>query len=140
MALSETLRQAIPLAEAVRDYWDEELPKRHPRYPIVGPGEDSGPPPPEERELDALLSGLPDEDIYKALLVTYIGRGEFGTAGLADEYEALKSSFGESERAAPQMILKDALADWLSDGLAELARRGIDIDHLPLASARPVKH
>ena len=48
MKLSETVKEVIALAEVIRNYWDTELPKRHPDYPFVHPGEDSGPPPPEE--------------------------------------------------------------------------------------------
>ncbi len=51
MKLSETVSEVIALAEAIRNYWDAELPKRHPDYPFVHPGEDDGPPPPEEQKL-----------------------------------------------------------------------------------------
>jgi len=55
MKLSETANEVIAFAEAVRNYWDTELPKRHPDYPFVHPGEDSGPPPPEEKKLQEAL-------------------------------------------------------------------------------------
>ena len=33
MKFSETLDTVIALAETIRDYWNVELPKRHPDYP-----------------------------------------------------------------------------------------------------------
>ena len=33
MKFSETLDAVIALAETIRDYWNVELPKRHPDYP-----------------------------------------------------------------------------------------------------------
>jgi hypothetical protein len=77
MKLSETAARMVELATAIRDYWSTELPKRHLHYPIVSPGEDSGPSPPEEAELRDFLAGLSEEKIYKLLLLLYLGRGEF---------------------------------------------------------------
>jgi hypothetical protein len=42
MKLSETARDVIALADAIRDYWAAELPKRHPNYPLVNPGKTLG--------------------------------------------------------------------------------------------------
>ena len=70
MKLSETVSEVIALAEAIRNYWDAELPKRHPDYPFVHPGEDDGPPPPEEQKLKDLLASLPEDVIYKLALIT----------------------------------------------------------------------
>src|SRR5438094_974080 len=61
MKLSEVAEQVIRLGRAANDYWETELPKRHPDYPLVRPGEDSGPPPPEEAELRTLLNKLPED-------------------------------------------------------------------------------
>jgi hypothetical protein len=63
MKLAETTEEVIALAQAVRDYWNAELPRRHPNYPIINPGEDSGPPPPEEKKLRNLLARLPEDVI-----------------------------------------------------------------------------
>lgn len=134
MKLSETAKEVIALAEAIRNYWDAELPKRHPDYPLVHPGEDSGPPPPEEKKLRDFLASLPEEAIYQLALIMHLGRGDFGTDNLARHYEALKRTFGKSERAASQMMEKAPLAGYLADGLAELKKSGIDVDHLTFAS------
>jgi hypothetical protein len=55
MMFSQTAAEVIGLATAIRGYWNTELPKRHPNYPVVSLGEDSGPPPPPE---EARLRGL----------------------------------------------------------------------------------
>ncbi len=133
MKFSETLDAVIALAETIRDYWNVELPKRHPDYPWVHPGEDSGPPPPEEKILTDLLLGLPEEDIYKIALVKCVAQGRFATDDLTGHYEELKEMFGEPEEAVT-LLANAALADYLTDGLAELKNDRIDVDQLAFLS------
>ena len=130
MKLSEVAKRVITLAEAIRNYWAHELPKRHPDYPIVHPGEESGPPPPEQKKLQELLAKQPEDIIYQLALLMYLGRGDFDATGLAAHYKALKEAFGKPERAAAQMMEKASLADYLSDGLEELKKKDIDPDRL----------
>jgi hypothetical protein len=131
MELSKIAREVISLSEEIQAYWDTELPKRHRDYPIVRPGEDSGPPPPAEKRLRDLLASLPNDAIYTLALVMYVGRGDFGTDDLAAHYKELKKMIGRSTLAVSrQMIEKASLADHLRDGLAELKKSGIDVDHL----------
>jgi hypothetical protein len=132
MKLSEAAREVIDQARAIRAYWDAELPKRHPNFPLVNPGEDSGPPPPEEDELRKLLASLPAEDVYKLALMMHLGRGDFGTDELAENFENLKASLETPELAMTHLINKAPLAEYLSDGLEELERHGIDVDQLDL--------
>lgn len=134
MKLSETAAEVIALANAIRDYWDIELPKRHPNYPLVSPGEDSGPPPAEQQKLKKLLASLPEQDVYKLALLMYLGRGDFGTDDLAGQYEALKKKLAKPDWAITQLMGKGPLADYLSDGLAELEKHGIDVDDLAFTS------
>lgn len=136
MKLSETATKVIALAEAIRNYWDTELPKRHPDYPFVHPGEDSGPPPPEEKKLKALLARLPGDMVYKLALIMHLGRGEFGTDNLASHYQVLKRTYGKPGSAAAQLAEKASLAEDLTDGLAELKKAGIDMDELTLTSVK----
>jgi hypothetical protein len=134
MDLSEIIPKLSSLSKAIETYWDTELPKRHPDYPFVRAGEDSGPPPPEEKALRELFASLPDDAIYKLALILYLGRGDFGTDDLVGHYQALKERFESSTLAASQMMGKP-LADYLADGVAELKKSGIDVDHLPLTLA-----
>jgi hypothetical protein len=134
MKLSETVSKVIALAEAIRTYWDTELPKRHPDYPFVHPGEDSGPPPPEAKKLKNLLARQPEDVIYKLALIMCLGRGDFGADDLAAQYAAVKQAFGKRAWAAARIREKASLADDLQDGLAELKRRGIDVDQLLFTS------
>ena len=128
MKFSETLDTVIALAETIRDYWNIELPKRHPDYPWVHPGEDSGSPPPEEKILTEFLLGLPEEDIYKIALVLSVGRWQFGTDDLASHYEEMKERFGNPDEAVALLVSKASLADCLEAGLAELKKDRIDVD------------
>jgi hypothetical protein len=139
MKLSEAAKRVIALAEAIRTYWDEELPKRHPHYPIVHLDEKSGPPPPEEKELQKFYATLPEDLIYKLVLIMYLGRGDFDTRDLAGHYEALKQTFGKPEWAANQMMDRAPLADYLSEGLAKLKESGIDVDRMLLKTSKPRK-
>lgn len=132
--LSETAAEVIRLAEAIRDFWDAELPKRHRDYPLVHPGEDSGPPPPEEQTLRNLLSGLPEDDLHRLMMIMYLGRGSFEPDDLPNQYEALRERLATRDWAVSQMMGKGSLADYLTDGLAELEKHGIDVNQLSITS------
>jgi hypothetical protein len=138
-SLSKAAQKVIDLARKVRDYYAYELPKRHPNYPLVSLDDKRVPPPPEEEELRTFLASLSDEMIYQLILLMYLGRGDFGTDDLAANYEDLKETFGKAEHAASQMMGKAPLADYLSDGLAELRKHEINVDKLPMKKAKPRK-
>jgi hypothetical protein len=135
--LSDVAAQVIDLARARRDYWDDELPKRHPDYPLIHPSEDSGPPPPQEAQLEELLAGLPEDMIYKLILIMYLGRGDFAAQDLDHNYKQIKETFGKPSYASSQIIDTVPLADYLADGLAALREQGIGVDSL--LPAKPVK-
>jgi hypothetical protein len=134
MKLSKAVKDVINLSEAIRAYWDRELPRLHPEYPIIRPGEKEAPPPAEEKKLRQLFAKLPEDIIYQIALIMYLGRGDFGIDKLADRYETLKQQFDDAQDAALQMTEKASLADDLADGLEELKRHNIDVDKLPLDS------
>ncbi|HEV7223076.1 MAG TPA: DUF3775 domain-containing protein [Pirellulales bacterium] len=136
MNLSEIAKHAIGLAETIQTYWAVELPKRHREYPIVHKGESSGPSPPEEKELSDFLSNLPGDLVYKLILIMYLGRGDFDARELPEQYEAMKETFKTPEAATSQLLGNAPLAEYLSDGLAELAKNGIDVDNMTLDIAR----
>jgi len=131
MKLSEAVHEAVALAEKIRAYWDAELPKRHPGYPIIKPGEPTTPPPPEEGELRKLLSGLPEDDVYALALLMYVGRGDYERDDVSASLKEIRKTFDRPETAIAQMMQKAPLADYLRDGLDTLTRRGIDVDNLP---------
>jgi hypothetical protein len=133
MKFSKTVNKVIALAEAIRDYWDTELPKRHPDYPFVNPDEEDGPPPPEEKKLKAFLARLPEEDIYKLALIMDLGRGRIGTDDLAGPYQELKETLARRDWAIAQLMTPPTAA-YLNEGLDQLRIAGIDVDHLPLTS------
>ena len=132
MKLSEAARRVMTLARKVREYYDRELPKWYPDYPLIDPAQKGPPSPKEERELRRLLTSLPSGTIYQLVLLMYLGRGDFGPDELPGRYEALKQTFGDPEWAASQMMGKAPLAEYLSDGLLELKRHRIPVDDLPL--------
>lgn len=139
MKLSEAAQRVITLARKVRRYYDTELPKWYPDYPVISLAQKGPPPPKEERELRNFLRSLPSETIYRLILVMYLGRGDFGTDDLPGSYEALKQTFDNPEWVASQMMEKVPLAEYLSDGLLELERHRIPMDDLPLEDTKEAK-
>jgi hypothetical protein len=135
MTLSAAAHKVIGLAREVHDYYDTELPKRHPNYPLVGPDEETAPSPPAERELRAFLASLSNEMVYQLLLVMYLGRADFGTDDLAGYYEELQA-YGDPGYAVSEMMDQASLADDLSDGLEELGKHRIDVNKMPLKKAK----
>jgi hypothetical protein len=138
MTLSATAQKVIDLSGEVRDYYETELRKRYPNYPIVDENEENVPPPPAEKELRAFLESLPKEMIFQLFLIMYLGRGEFSPDDLAESYEKLKESIGDdAEYALAEMMhYKAALADRLMYGLEELRDHKIDVNKMPLKKAK----
>src|SRR5436190_986922 len=120
MKLSAAANKVIELSQKIREFYDAELPKRFPNYPLVDREAQSIPPPPEERELRKFLATLSEDTICQLMLIMYLGRGDFGADDLAENYEALNGAFGDSNLAVSQMMDKAPLADYLSDGLEAL--------------------
>jgi hypothetical protein len=138
MKLSEAVREAIRLGDASRAYWDRELPKRHPHYPMIRAGEDSGPPPPEDGQIQALLQSLPEDQLYSLVLLMYVGRGDFSADHLPAAYQTMKEAFPRKELAVAQMVGKGMLAEYLTDALEEIQKHHIDLDNLDFASTAGV--
>jgi hypothetical protein len=138
--VSEAAAKVIMLARAIRAYWEAELPKRHPDYPVIHMNEDSGPPPPEQAELREFLAGLSPELIYQLLLVMHLGRGDFGPVNLAEHFEQLKTTFSKPAVAISQMMGKASLPDYVTDGLGKLNRSGINPDKLFAKASKARKY
>jgi Protein of unknown function (DUF3775) len=138
MKLSEAVTKVIGLAQVMREYWETELPKRHPSYPVMNPGETPVPPPPEEKELEKLFASLPADMVYQIGLIMNLGRGDFDVREVPEYYRALKENFDPRELAS-EMTYKAPLADYLRDGLAELKKSKIDVDKLPLKRVKARK-
>ncbi len=136
--LSKAADTVIQLSRAIRTYWDSELPKRHRDYPIINPGEDSGPPPPEEAQLKQFLNGLPPDMVYQLLLLRDLGRDYFGTDNLLADFENMKCELPKLELAIALLMGTVPLANQLADGFNKLKRGGLDPDKL-FAKARTRK-
>jgi hypothetical protein len=131
MALSNLVKEVIALSSAAHDYWERELPKSHPNYPLVNEGDDDPPPPEEEKKLEKLLHSLPADVIWQLALIAYLPWGKVRTDDLPGGVVALKRRFETPERAANRLLSISPLASYLSDGLEELKNSGIDVDELP---------
>ena len=132
MKLSKAVREIIRLGDVSRAYWDRELPRRQPHYPVIRAGEDSAPAPPEDAQIQALLKSLPEDQIYALLPLTYVGRGDYSADHLLPAYQTLKEIFPSRDLAIAQ------LAEYLTDAMEEIQKRHIDLDRLQLASTLAV--
>lgn len=128
MNRSEALKELIRLGEGSRAYWDREFPKRHPKWPLVQTGEDSGPPPPEDAEILNLLRSLPEEDLFLLCLLMYVGRGDFDIDHLKPGYRSVREELPSRELVIDQMLGKRALSEYLTDAWDEVQKRKIDLD------------
>src|SRR5438552_15774144 len=128
MTRSEAIRELIRLGELSRAYWDKELHRRHPKYPLVQVGEDSGPPPPEDKQIQDLLKALPERDLYILLTLMYVGRGDFDLGRLRSAYLKMKETFPNRDLVIDQMTGKNVLSEYLTDALEEISERHIDLD------------
>ncbi len=136
MILSEAVNRVIDLADKVRRYYETELPRYHRNYPLIGPDEETAPPPPEEKELKDFLSTLSDEKICQLMTIMDLGREDFKVDDFAEHYQSMKSEFGNRELAVSLMVHKAPLAAYLSDGLEELRNHKIDVDKMPLKKVK----
>lgn len=130
MTRSEALKELIRLAERSRDYWNRELPKRHPKWPLVQSGESSGPSPPEDTEIQKLLTSLPEEDLYVICLLMHVGRGDFDVDRLTPAYRKIRDAFPSRKLAIDQMLEKPELSEYLSDAWDEVQKGHLDLDSL----------
>ncbi len=136
MKLSEAVKKVIDIATVMREYWETELPKRHPDYPIANPWEAPVPPPPEEKELEKFFASLPGNLVNQIWLIMSLGSGYFDVQDMPDYYKTLKKNFGSPKELTALMIANAPLADYLRDGLTELKKNKMDVDRLPLKPAK----
>jgi hypothetical protein len=134
MKLSESVREVIRLGNMTRAYWDRELPKRHPHYPLILAGEEAVPPPSEEAQIQSLLKSLPEDQLYTLILLAYVGRGDFSADRLLPAYQTMKETFPSTDLAIAQMTGNTAIAEDLTDAMEEVQKRHIDMDQLSFAS------
>lgn len=130
MSFSDTMKRVIELTAIIRDYWDRELRKRHPDYPIVKEGVDDGPPPPEEAQLRDLLRSLSRGDLYKLLAIASLGRGEFQLEALESSSRQIAGQFPRVEDAIDRLMSLAWLDADLTDAQRILTAAGIGLEHL----------
>jgi len=122
------------LGDASRAYWDRELPRHHPHYPLIRAGEVPAPPPPEDERIQSLLKSLPEDQLYALVLLTYVGRGDYSADDLLPAYQAMKETFPSKDLVIAQMTGKNTLAEYLTDAMEEIQERHIDLDRFHFAS------
>ncbi|QEH31881.1 hypothetical protein OJF2_03480 [Aquisphaera giovannonii] len=135
MTLSEVVGEIIRLGDASRAYWDRELPKDHPHYPLILDGEKQTPPPPEDAQILSILESLPEAQIYAVALLMYLGRGDFAADRIPSAIPRVKKMLPTKDLAIDQIMSQTALAEYLADAVAEARRRRIDLDDLASCDA-----
>lgn len=134
MTTVDAIHRIIELSDAINAYWDRELPKAHRDYPLVDENETSPPNPPEQKELEDFVRSLPQDQLYKTLLLFGIGRRDIDVDGLTDHYARLKQALPHRDAAATRILASVGLGDYLVDGMDRLKRESIDIDAVTDAS------
>ena len=97
------------------------------------------PPAPQEAQLRKLLMALPEDMIYKLILIVYLSLEYFGTQALAKRFEEIKDEFGNPESAVSFLVGIGSLGYLLTEGLARLSQDKIDVDKLLRKPARARK-
>ena len=138
MPFSDTVKRVIELATAIRDYWDAELPKRYSKYPLVQPGEEDGPPPPEEAELRDLLRSLPPDDVYKLLAISRLWWGRIPVPDFPTRWRTVvedEAARYDLDATISGMAEYSSVAEDLAEGVQLLSAAGIDLDAAQPAAA-----
>jgi hypothetical protein len=87
---------------------------------------------PVQEEVDILrfLESLPPQMVYMLTAVMYLGRGDFDTMNLVDNYHIMGERFGNPKWAARQMADKLSLPQYLKEGGRKLADAQVDLDEI----------
>lgn len=96
------------------------------------------PPPPEDAQIESLLKGLPEDQLYSLMLLAYVGRGDFSVEHLRTAYQVIKETFPSTDLAIAQLTAEKALAEYLTDASDEIRKRHIDLDRLRLEGTATV--
>ncbi len=135
MKLATIVNKAVSLSEVMYRYWETEGRKHHPHYPLVYPGEEEVPPPPQMKKLRELLSSLPEETLYKLALIRYVGEGRFDTSELQQGYQYARD-YWEKPAQLLEMLVEAPLEDSLPEGMESLKKAGIDLDKMDFTVAQ----
>ncbi len=127
MKFSEVVKRVIDLATPINEYWERELRKRHPKYPLVDPAVPDPPPPPQEEELRQFLRSLPAEEVHKLVEIYHLGRGDFNAADFPGAVRR-----GAKSGPVPDHLIEEmasgSLNEFFVNGVHELRLAGVDVD------------
>jgi hypothetical protein len=135
MTLETAVAKAQALAEAIKDYWETELPKRNPRYPFVDPNANSVPPPPEEKRLRQFLTRLRVDTLYKLALVMFLGTGGCKPENVSTKFQELQEDFKSPSSLIAFLMEQISLAYYLELGMEVLKSQHGDLNAMDLSIA-----
>jgi hypothetical protein len=81
------------------------------------------------KETRALMAKLPAAEVYALMTLMYLGRGDFGIAGLLGSYVQISDTFVKPQRAIGQMLEKP-FGQYLAKGVSRLEQAQVDLDSL----------
>ena len=135
MKLSRVVGELIRLGDASHAYWDHELPKHHPHYPVVRAGEASVPPPPEDARFKRCSAALRTISSTPSHSLRTWARATFSADHLQTAFQTMKETLPNKELAIAQIMAEKSLAEYLTDAMEEIRNREIDLDHLEFAGS-----
>jgi len=130
MKVSEIAKEVISLAKAANQ---ARVAEGAEDSPIVASGSYTATLKPrlvEERHLREFLEKQSPSTIYLLMALVYLGRGDFEAKNLLEQYGDLSEAFVNAQLAARQMLRMFTLPEFLENGMAKLARAGLDVDKL----------
>ncbi len=135
MKFSEVVERVVNLSATINAYWDTELHKLHPRYPLIDdPDIPDPPPPPQAEEMRQLLRARPAEEVRKLMAIYRLGVGYFRPG----EFPGPARPDGLPEPTTDGIIDELAsgdLSEFLLVGVHELRATGIDLNALEPVAA-----
>ena len=134
MDFSEAVQTVISLSEAIQDQREMGLGDLDMAIESIDFAQSE--PISEEKELENLLENIPQEFVYKIAFLMYVGRGDFDSGDLVSGFKELKAGLRKDGNSTSIILGKSSLAYYLTEGLAELKTRGIDLNELAPAPAQ----
>ncbi len=127
MKFSEVVAKVTDLAQVINAYWETELLKRHPKYPLVDPSIPDPPPPPQEDELRQFLRSLPADEVYRLFALASAGR-LLSAGAFARQLSEFARSPVEPREVIDEIVEMPGLDEYLTEGLEQLAKSGIALE------------
>jgi hypothetical protein len=130
MKLSEVIHELRQLGQARTHYWETELPKIYPRYPLIYPGEPEEVPGPDEIRMRQFAQSLPIDVLNMLEVLVDLMWRKIEPADIGSRFREYQQRYTDHSYAVNRLMRHGMLELDLEDSLEILADHGIDVDSL----------